>query len=145
MSFSFTKTVPPQFAHWAPTARASVASVYQESAPDLANTSTTLRFTVGSFSGLLHPVHANTAIGTPQTRCREMHQSGRVSTMFEMRSSPQAGSHLTFLISSIPRDRKVISSSDAPSKLRWGQDFVSIEMNHRSVARKMTGCRQPQQ
>ena len=30
-------------------------------------------------------------IGTPQTRWREMHQSGRVAIMFEMRSSPQAG------------------------------------------------------
>ncbi len=39
-------------------------------------------------------------IGTPQTRWREMHQSGRVAIMFEMRSSPHAGVHFTLLIAS---------------------------------------------
>src|SRR6266550_7117430 len=107
MSFSLLKMVPPQLAHCAPTARASVASVYQESAPDFANSSTTRRFTAGSFSGLPHPEQANTAIGTPHTRCREIHQSGRVSTMLEIRSSPHLGSHLTFLISSRARVRNV--------------------------------------
>ncbi len=34
-------------------------------------------------------------MGTPQMRWREMHQSGRVATMLEMRSSPHAGSHVT--------------------------------------------------
>ena len=34
-------------------------------------------------------------MGTPQMRWREMHQSGRVAIMLAMRSSPQAGSHLT--------------------------------------------------
>ena len=33
-------------------------------------------------------------IGTPQTRWREMHQSGRAAIMLEMRSSPQAGIQL---------------------------------------------------
>jgi hypothetical protein len=42
-------------------------------------------------------------------RWREMHQSGRVAIMLEMRSSPQAGSHLTlFFISSRARWRKVV-------------------------------------
>ena len=36
-------------------------------------------------------------MGTPQTRWREMHQSGRVAIMLEMRSSPQAGIHFTLL------------------------------------------------
>ena len=36
-------------------------------------------------------------MGTPQTRWREMHQSGRVAIMLEMRSSPQAGIHLHLL------------------------------------------------
>src|SRR6266496_586368 len=163
MSFSLAKMVPPQLAHCAPIARASVASVYQESAPDFANTSTTRRLTAGSFSGLPHPEQANTAIGTPHTRCREIHQSGRVSTMLEIRSSPQAGSHLTFLISSSAPLRKVASPMGAPSKLRrfggvksraeipskadgpLGGNFVSIEMNHCSVARKITGLWQRQQ
>src|SRR5438876_296402 len=133
MSFSFVKAVPLQLAHLAPCASWSVASVYQESAPDFANSSTTLRFTAGSFSGLPHPVHANTAIGTPHTRCREMHQSGRVSTILEMRSSPHSGSHFTFLISSRARVR------NGPSGIA-----VSIEMNHCSVARKITGLWQRQ-
>ena len=33
----------------------------------------------------------NNAIGTPQVRWREMHQSGRPSTMPKMRASPQSG------------------------------------------------------
>ena len=33
--------------------------------------------------------------GNPQMRWREMHQSGRVAIMLEMRSSPQAGSQRT--------------------------------------------------
>src|SRR5437588_8466656 len=145
MSFSLAKTVPPQPAHCAPTASASVAPVYQESAPDFANTSTTRRLTAGSFSGLPQPLQANTAMGTPQTRCREMHQSGRVSTMLEMRSSPHIGSHLTLLISSKARDRKV-GSTGVPCKLLClGGDFVSIDINHWSVARKITGLWQRQQ
>ena len=68
-------------------------------------------------------------MGTPQMRCREMHQSGRVAIMLEMRSSPHAGSHFTFLISSSVRLRSVPPPSIG----------VSIEMNHCSVARKMMG------
>ena len=60
-----------------------------------------------SFSGLRHFLQRKTAIGTPQMRWREMHQSGRVAIMLEMRSSPHAGSHFTFLISSSARWRKV--------------------------------------
>ncbi len=58
-----------------------------------------------------------------------MHQSGRVAIMLEMRSSPQAGSHFTFLISSSARLRRVPPPSIG----------VSMEMNHCSVARKMIG------
>src|SRR5207249_11151696 len=139
MSFSLAKTVPPQLAHCAPTASASVAPVYQESAPDFANTSTTRRLTAGSFSGLPQPLQANTAMGTPHTRWREMHQSGRVSTMLEMRSSPHAGSHLIFLISSSARVRNV------PAGIVPLDMGVSIEMNHCSVARKITGLCQRHQ
>ena len=48
-------------------------------------------------------------MGTPQMRWREMHQSGRVAIMLEMRSSPQAGSQTTCLISSRARWRKVVT------------------------------------
>ena len=47
-------------------------------------------------------------MGTPQMRWREMHQSGRVAIMLEMRSSPQAGSQMTCSISSSARWRKVV-------------------------------------
>ncbi len=75
-----------------------------------------------------HFSHKKTAIGTPQMRWREMHQSGRVAIMFEMRPSPHAGSHFTLLISASARVRSVPPSMG-----------VSIEMNHCSVARKMIG------
>src|ERR1019366_8488350 len=81
-------------------------------------------------------------MGTPQMRWREIHQSGRVATMFEMRSSPQAGSHFTFLISSSARLRSGPPDSGVPDKSRfwtcWGGEILpSIVMNHCSVARKM--------
>ncbi len=69
-----------------------------------------------------------TAIGTPQTRWREMHQSGLVAIMLEIRSSPQAGIHFTFLISSSARWRNVLEPTGD-----------SMEINHCSVARKITG------
>src|SRR5215472_7286819 len=103
-----------------------------------------------SLSGLPQSPHRNTAMGTPQTRWREMHQSGRVSIMFDMRSSPQDGSHFTFLISSSVLVRRVLlfpvcgdarsargaDEASAPTRAGMG---VSIEMNHCSVARKITG------
>src|SRR5262245_999375 len=135
MSFSLVNEVPPQLEHFAPSESLSAASVYHASAPDFAKSSTTLRFTAGSLSGLLHELQTKIAIGTPQTRCREIVQSGRVSIMFEIRSSPQAGSHLTFLTSSSARVRNVPPPGVG----------VSIEMNHCSVARKITGLWQRQQ
>ena len=40
-------------------------------------------------------------MGTPQMRCRLMHQSGRVAIMLVMRSLPHAGSQTTLSISSM--------------------------------------------
>src|SRR5436309_13441549 len=107
----------------------AASAVNHASAPERAKSSTTLRLIAGSLSGLLQALQRKTAIGTPQTRCREMHQSGRVAIMLDMRSSPHAGSHFTFLISSSVRERRVPPPSIG----------VSIEMNHCSVARKITG------
>ena len=78
-------------------------------------------------------------MGTPQMRWREMHQSGRVATMLVMRSSPQAGSQLTRLISSRARWRKVVIPPLAAGMA------VSMSINHCSVARVMTGLWQRQQ
>src|SRR5580698_10325014 len=135
MSISFLNVVPEHFWHFVPAGTIpSVSDVYQASAPARANSSTILRLVATSLSGSPHPAHRNTAMGTPQMRCREMHQSGREATMFEMRSSPHAGSHFTLLISSSARLRSV------PPGIG-----VSMEMNHCSVARKMIGLWQRQQ
>ncbi len=69
-------------------------------------------------------------IGTPQMRCREMHQSGRVSIICAMRCSPNAGIHEPAWIAATAFARR---------------PFASIEMNHWGVARKRTGLWQRQQ
>ncbi len=89
--------------------------------------------TAGSFSGCRHLRQRKTAMGTPQIRWREMHQSGREDTMLAMRSCPHWGSHFTRPISSSARWRKVVTEPSA-----WVMG-VSMPINHCSVARKMTG------
>ena len=69
-------------------------------------------------------------IGTPHTRWREMHQSGRVAIMLDMRSSPQAGIHFTSLIALSVRARRSLRS---------------MPTNHCSVARKIVELWQRQQ
>src|SRR6266436_4667149 len=135
MSVSLENFAAPHLAHFVPEGiRASGSGVYQASPPDCANRSTTLRLSWGLFRGEPQASHRKTAMGTPQMRCLETHQSGRVAIMLEIRSSPQAGSHFTFLISSKVRLRSV-----PPAR------GVSMEMNHCSVARKMRGLWQRQQ
>src|SRR6516162_1615159 len=108
MSISLRNLVPAHLEHFTPAGRMSSAErLYHASAPSRANSSTTLRLIVLSLRNSLQFSHWKTAIGTPHNRWREMHQSGRVAIMFEMRSSPQAGSHFTLLISSSERLRKV--------------------------------------
>src|SRR5262249_9494121 len=134
MSLSLRNVLPPQ-GHLVPCGTiASAGCLYQESEPSRANISTTTWFTCLDSSSLPQASQKKTAMGTPQTRWREMHQSGRVAIMLAMRSSPQAGSHFTFLISSSARWRKVLESTGA-----------SMEINHCSVARKITGLWQRQQ
>src|SRR5450755_3496221 len=170
MSNSFSNFSLLQCGHFVPAGTIeSVSEVNHESAPARANNSTTLRLMAGSFSGLPQLSQRKTAIGTPQTRCREMHQSGRVSIMLERRSSPHAGSHLTFLISSsvwvrrVPADSRSDagkgleprgtrgSTGEAAASLAFGDEWacagigVSMEINHCSVARKITGLWQRQQ
>jgi hypothetical protein len=70
-------------------------------------------------------------IGTPQVRCREMHQSGRPEIMLWMRSRPQDGTHST--------------SFSMAARARWRRAFFSMDTNHWVVARKMTGFLQRQQ
>ncbi len=130
----------PHFAQVVPAGRiSSTEYLCHASAPSSWNRPTTRRFNAASFSGVWHLLHRKTAIGTPHSRWREMHQSGRVAIMFEMRSCPHAGSQVTRLISSSARCRNVVS---LPSAFFSG---VSMPMNHCSVARKITGLWQRQQ
>src|ERR1700685_2712261 len=149
MSVSFSNLVPLQCGHFAPDGSiVSDSDVNQASAPERANSSTTLRLTAWSFSGLPQLSQRKTAMGTPHTRCREMHQSGRVAIIFESRSSPHDGSHFTCLIASRVRVRSVPFSeprlSSEPRLPPPGMG-VSMEINHCSVARKITGLWQRQQ
>src|SRR5579864_6894880 len=135
MSVSLRNADPLHPGHLVPERRMSLASfVYQASAPSRAKSSTTELCDSFDSSSLPQPSQKNTAMGTPQTRWREMHQSGRVAIMLLMRSSPHAGIHFTFLISSSERWRSVESST-----------LASMEINHCSVARKITGLWQRQQ
>src|SRR5260370_38442649 len=94
MSVSFSNFAPPQCGHLVPAERILLGSeVNQASAPERANSSTTLRLMSWSLSGLPQLSQRKTAIGTPHTRWREMHQSGRVVIKLVRRSSPPAGFH----------------------------------------------------
>src|SRR6267142_4116822 len=139
MSISFLNDRPPHLPHFVSAGNSvSASGVYQASAPFSANNFATLRLTAGFFTESPQLAHRNTAIGVPQILCREMHQSGRVAIMLAMRSSPQAGSHFTFLISSSVLVRRVAS-------IFLPAIGVSMRMYHCSVARKMIGLWQRQQ
>ncbi len=88
--------------------RSSGVRMYQASADSFAKRETMRLLISGLRSGSPHLRQRKTAMGTPQMRWREMHQSGRVATILVMRSCPQAGSHLTVLISSRARWRRVV-------------------------------------
>src|SRR5260370_6087158 len=123
MSVSLRKRVAPQPGHLVPGGRICSASrVYQESEPSRANNSTTALLTSLDSSNLPQASQKKTAMGTPQTRWREMHQSGRVAILLEIRSSPPAGIHCTFLISALARCRSVLLPTGA-----------SLERKHSSV------------
>src|SRR5260370_38301225 len=100
MSVSLENFVAPHLAHFvsAPI-RASASGVYQASAPARAKSSITLRLSAGLFRGKPQPSHKNTAMGTPQMRCLETHQSGRVAITFGIRPSPQRGAPFHFVVS----------------------------------------------
>ena len=83
-----------------------------------------------------HLVQSTAGIGTPHTRWREMHQSGRLATMLYMRSWPQEGIHFTWWsIASLAASRSVRFSPLGPASF----GSPSRLMNHCEVARKITG------
>ena len=71
----------------------------------------------------------NSAMGTPQVRWREMHQSGLLPSMASMRARPQSGYQATFATSAQAASSR--PSSCVPRS--------RIPMNHCGVARKMRG------
>ena len=64
---------------------------YQASAPSLRKSWTAGAASLESIRGFWQVSQWKTVMGTPQTRWREMHQSGRVAIMLVMRSSPHLG------------------------------------------------------
>src|SRR5712671_4198626 len=78
---------------------------------------------------------ANTAMGTPQARWREITQSGFELTMPLMRFRPEGGTHCAPGIAGWRRR--------AAGRPAWALPFsaisLSIAMNHCGVLRKITG------
>src|ERR1019366_1328940 len=130
MSISLRNSVWPHSLHEVLGGRiSSGAWMYQASADSLMKRSTMSLLMATSLSGVEHLRQRKTAMGTPQMRWREMHQSGRVATMLVMRSWPQAGSQVTVLISSRARWRKVVVFSDvcgAPEEIQGS--FAALRM-----------------
>ena len=81
--------------------------------------------TLGSRSGWPSDLRTKIGSGTPQTRCRDTHQSGRLSIIDVMRLRPCSGTKLV-----LP------SALSAPAR----RPFSSIEMNHWAVLRKISGA-----
>src|SRR5580765_7683891 len=120
----------------------SVGLSYHESAPYCSKTAAVFDTSDGVVIAVPHFAQSTAGIGTPQTRWREMHQSGRFATMLYMRSCPHDGIHRTLLsTASIAASRSV----RAPSPELPVPEDLSSAMNHCDVARKMTGLWQRQQ
>src|ERR1700678_2783754 len=131
MSLSFRNSVEPQRAQATPGPMRSAAErSYQTSEVGSRKSCTTRSRTLGSVIGSWHFSQENATMGTPQTRWREMHQSGREAIILDMRSSPHSGFHFTSLMA---------------FKVRARRSLRSMPTNHCSVARKMVALWQRQQ
>src|SRR4029078_10712711 len=92
MFISRSNDVPPQVGHVNPAGTKSLVSLsYQASAAYFSNTAADRSTSSGVTMASPHLVQSTAGIGTPQARCREMHQSGRLLSMLEMRSCPHVG------------------------------------------------------
>src|SRR3954466_692316 len=135
---SRSNVVPPHVPQVRPAGmNSSVGRSYHASAPYRSNTLAVFSTSAAEVIASPHLVQSTAGIGTPQTRWREMHQSGRCATMLYMRSWPHAGTQRTWLsIAFFAASRKVWPVfTGAPSSA----------MNHCEVARKITGLWQRQQ
>ncbi len=132
MSFSGTSSWEPHTSHATLLGKYSLGSfVNHASAPSVRKSSITASNVSSVATVLLHLAHLKTGIGTPHERWREMHQSGRSATIEPMRFEAHSGIHVT----SFSMTRMVFSR----------RPVLSIETNHWSVARKITGLWQRQQ
>ncbi len=121
MSRPFSNSLPPQARQAVPAGTKSPASrLYQELEPSAANDFSTFSTAAGSSSASPQVLQKKAGRGTPQSRWREMHQSGRPAIMLAMRSWPQAGSQAAPWMAS-----RALARSPA-----W-----SMAMNHWAVAR----------
>src|SRR5881396_2978615 len=131
MFISRSNVAPPHEGHVRPAGmNSAVGRSYHASAPYCSNTSAAFSTSAGVARASLHVAQSTAGMGTPQTRWREMHQSGRFAIMLYMRSWPHEGIHFTLW--------SMASSAAARSVFPWTIG-ASILMNHCDVARKITG------
>src|SRR5262245_1829536 len=82
MSRSRSNDVPPHEGQPKPSGRnSSIGRSYHESALYVSNTDAALSTSAGVRIASPHAVQSTAGIGTPHTRWREIHQSGRLVTM----------------------------------------------------------------
>src|SRR5678816_160306 len=92
MFISRSKLVPPHDGQVIPFGmNSSVGRSYQASAPYWSKTLAVCSTSAGDVIASPHLVQSTAGIGTPHTRWREMHQSGRFATMLYIRSWPHDG------------------------------------------------------
>src|SRR5712692_5921083 len=98
MFISRSKLVPPHLGHVSPAGMKSlVGRSYHASAPYRSKIPAAFSTSAGVTIASPHFVQSTAGIGTPHTRWREMHQSGRLATMLYIRSWPHDGIHFTSL------------------------------------------------
>src|SRR3954462_10514491 len=86
MFISRSNVVPPHLAQArAAGTKSSVGRSYHESAPYCSNTPAAFATSYGVLIASPQALQSTAGIGTPHTRWREMHQSGRFATMLYMR------------------------------------------------------------
>src|SRR5450756_1830084 len=92
MSLSFSNFSELQYSHFVPGGRKSTGSrMNHESAPSLSIITRIASSESGVMSSFPQSRQYRTGSGTPQALCRDMHQSGRFSTMLPMRLMVQSG------------------------------------------------------
>src|SRR5207244_9707716 len=125
-----SKLLPPQERQERPAGtNSSTGRSYHASAPYVSNTFAAFSTRAVVRIASPHFVQSSAGIGTPQTRWREMHQSGRFATMLYMRSWPHAGYHLKSL--------SIASSAACRSVLPPNTGLLSSRVYPIDVARKI--------